>query len=73
MDLTGCPQPGCTQPAEILDRTDLASTDGPVEHARVVCLTGHRFLLPTDLLVPDCPDESRTAVARPKPWRGRRD
>lgn len=50
MDDTGCPEPGCYLPAEILDRTVLESTDGPVEHARVACVGGHRFLMPTAML-----------------------
>jgi hypothetical protein len=49
MDVTGCPEPGCSLPAEILDRMVLESTDGPIEHARTLCLSGHRFLMPTSL------------------------
>jgi hypothetical protein len=69
MDDTACPEPGCTLPAEILDRTLLASTDGPIEHARVMCPGGHGFLMPTELLVTEpvylrrtlCPATSRRA------------
>jgi hypothetical protein len=50
MDVTGCPEPGCNLPAEILDRAILESTDGPIEHARIACLGGHRFLMPIEML-----------------------
>lgn len=50
MDVTGCPEPGCSLPAEILDRAILESTDGPIEHARIACLGGHRFLMAIDML-----------------------
>jgi hypothetical protein len=50
MDDTGCPEPGCDLLAEILDRTILESTDGPVGHARIGCVGGHRFLMPTAML-----------------------
>jgi len=33
MDMTSCPE--CGEPAEIVDRHVLESTDGPIEHARV--------------------------------------
>jgi hypothetical protein len=54
MDDAACPQPGCDLAAEILDRTLIASTDARVEHVRVVCSRGHRFLMPTQTL-PDQP------------------
>lgn len=41
IDLVGCP--ACTAPAEIVDRYVLESTDGPIEHATVVCASRHRF------------------------------
>lgn len=44
MDTTACPQ--CGMLAEVLWRTCLDSTDGPVEHARTQCLARHVFLLP---------------------------
>jgi hypothetical protein len=44
VDLTSCPQ--CHQPAEIQWRTVLDSTDGPVEHVKILCLQRHWFLLP---------------------------
>lgn len=50
MDTTGCPEPGCGLPAEILDRAVLESTDGPIEHARIACVGGHGFLMPVEML-----------------------
>jgi hypothetical protein len=41
LDLVGCP--ACAAPAEVVDRFVLASTDGPIEHATVVCASRHRF------------------------------
>jgi hypothetical protein len=46
--MTTCPT--CGQPADILDRPVLESTDGPVEHVRIRCVNGHAYLLPTDTL-----------------------
>ena len=48
METTRCPE--CGQPAEVVDRTVLASTDGPVEHAHVRCVQRHRFWLPVAYL-----------------------
>ena len=44
MDLVRCPQ--CDQPARIVDRFTLGSTDGPLEHVKVVCSAGHWFTPP---------------------------
>ena len=41
LDLMGCP--ACAAPAEVVDRYVLESTDGPIEHATVVCAIRHRF------------------------------
>jgi hypothetical protein len=43
MDATTCPD--CGAPAEVTDRCTLESTDGPMEHLRVVCVRRHWFLL----------------------------
>jgi hypothetical protein len=48
MELTVCPQ--CREPAEIQWRAVMSSTDGPVEHAKVLCVRRHWFLLPTAML-----------------------
>jgi hypothetical protein len=42
--MTSCPE--CHQPAEIQWRAVLHSTDGPVEHVKILCLQRHWFLLP---------------------------
>ena len=41
LDLVGCPE--CGMPAEIVDRFDLPSTDGPVAHVKIQCLHRHWF------------------------------
>lgn len=41
MDLARCPE--CHRPAPIVDRFTLQSTDGPLEHVKVVCSGGHWF------------------------------
>lgn len=50
MDITICPEQGCDVPAEVIDRRVLESTDGPIEHVCVLCLFGHRFLMPEQML-----------------------
>ena len=49
MDLTVCPE--CDELAEVQWRAVMESTDGPVEHAKVVCVQRHWFLLPVAHLV----------------------
>jgi hypothetical protein len=44
MDTTLCPE--CGALAEVQLRAVVESTDGPVEHAKVVCVRRHWFLLP---------------------------
>lgn len=51
LDLTACPEPGCSSPAQILDRSALRSTDGPIEHVSVRCLSSHYFFLPVARLI----------------------
>ena len=36
-----CPQPDCGVPARIVDRWVWASRDGPVEHVKTWCASGH--------------------------------
>jgi hypothetical protein len=48
IELTVCPE--CEASAEVLWRVTLESTDGPIEHARVVCLRKHFFWLPVESL-----------------------
>ena len=48
-DTTNCPE--CGESALVTWRSVLESTDGPVEHAKVVCTLGHWFLLPVASMV----------------------
>ncbi len=41
---TTCPE--CGEIAEIRDHFVLSSTDGPVEHMRMMCIGRHHFVLP---------------------------
>lgn len=41
MTFVRCPQ--CDLPAEIVDRFTLASTGGPTEHVKTMCVGGHWF------------------------------
>jgi hypothetical protein len=50
--LTACPEPGCGQPTEIYDEVELASTDGPIAHARTVCVAGHWLFLAIEQIRP---------------------
>jgi hypothetical protein len=44
VDLITCPE--CGNAAEIQWRDVFESTDGPVEHAKVLCVERHHFLMP---------------------------
>jgi len=44
LELTNCPD--CGLPAEVIDRSSLPSTDGPIEHVKTRCITGHWFMTP---------------------------
>jgi hypothetical protein len=50
--LTGCPE--CRAPAEVVDRFVMPSTDGPVVHVKVRCVTGPWFVVPAARRAPDC-------------------
>lgn len=52
MEIVSCPS--CDQPAEVVWRRNLASTDGPTEHVSLRCLVGHLFLMPAAGLIPMC-------------------
>jgi hypothetical protein len=51
LELSFCP--ACGAVAEITDRFVLASTDGPIDHLALSCVTGHRFRMPAELLSAD--------------------
>ena len=46
--LAACPE--CGKPAELIGRGHVASTDGPVEIIRVICVERHSFLMNADRL-----------------------
>jgi hypothetical protein len=48
LELLACP--GCGAPAEVVDRFVLPSTDGPVEHLKIGCVTRHWFTVAADRL-----------------------
>ena len=45
LEIIGCPS--CGAPAEIVWRTRLASTAGPIEHLDVRCIRRHTFFMPS--------------------------
>ena len=52
-ELIPCPE--CGLPAEVQHRTILQSTDGPVEHVKTRCVTGHWFFMEAAALRPLVP------------------
>jgi hypothetical protein len=48
IETTACPQ--CGELTEVLWRDVVESTHGPIEHAKVLCIRRHWFLLPVDSL-----------------------
>lgn len=51
MHIIGCPQ--CDATAELIEEGRAASTAGPVEIVRVVCVNRHWFLMNRDALPPE--------------------
>lgn len=48
-EVVACPE--CHRMAEVVDRFDLESTDGPVPHVRLRCEQGrHHLMMPVDSL-----------------------
>ena len=45
MDMLSHTCPECGSPAEVLYRSTMASTDGPVEHLKIRCDHGHWFFM----------------------------
>jgi hypothetical protein len=68
IDTTTCPE--CGELSEVQDRHVIDSTDGPVEHAKVMCIRRHWFLLPVATLVTRRHSESPTPVVREAPPTG---
>jgi hypothetical protein len=62
MDTTSCPE--CGQPADVVERHVLESTDGPIEHARVRCVQRHHFFLPVATLASSDRRPVRRTVCR---------
>jgi len=61
MEMTTCPE--CGVPAQIEQRHVLASTDGPVEHVKIRCVSGHWFFLSVAALEPvSVPSDARPAA-----------
>lgn len=67
LDTTTCPE--CGAVAEVTERPVLESTDGPVEHARVVCVARHWFLLPAASLTSASPVATTAPALAPRPTR----
>jgi hypothetical protein len=72
MELTTCPE--CGAPAQIEQRHVLESTDGPVEHVRIRCVSRHWFFLTVAALevTPPCAPPRAAAPgsrSRPAPTR----
>ena len=40
--------PSCHEPAEIVDRFTLDSTDGRMRHLKIRCAAGHWYTMPAD-------------------------
>jgi hypothetical protein len=62
-EIVECPE--CAAPAEVVDRFVLESTNGPIEHAIVLCVLRHRFIAIVERLVsPRLPGPDRSAALR---------
>ena len=57
MELTTCP--ACGAPAQVEERHVLESTDGPIEHATVVCALRHRFTVLVERLATHAMESER--------------
>lgn len=61
IDTTTCPE--CGDISEVQDRHVIDSTDGPVEHAKIMCIRRHWFLLPVSALMAGRESASHATVA----------
>jgi len=62
--------PACGLPAEITDRFILDGVPIPVEHVKLVCVSGHWFTPPLDQLPwaePDCQPARQAGARQPTP------
>jgi hypothetical protein len=71
VDTTACPE--CGELAEVQWRDVLESTDGPVEHAKVLCVRRHWFFLPVASLTrarstAEAVPTARTEIDLGQPW-----
>ena len=64
LDLVGCP--ACAAPAEVVERYVLESTDGPIEHATVLCSERHRYTVLVERLQTPRTPERRTGRWAPR-------
>ena len=64
IELVGCP--ACAAPAEVVERYVLDSTDGPIEHATVLCSERHRFTVLVERLLTPRTSEQRTGRWAPR-------
>jgi hypothetical protein len=64
LELTHCPD--CGLPAEVVHRATLPSTDGPIEHVKTRCITGHWYMTPVgdEMPLPDRAPAGRSARRR---------
>jgi hypothetical protein len=69
MEFARCPERSCGALAEILDRWELDSTDGPLEHVKTRCLHGHTFTVLAESLPPESlpPESLPPESLRPEP------
>jgi hypothetical protein len=69
LTLLQCPDPNCDAVAELVDRTALQSTDGPIEHVKVQCVRGHNFFMPADATgqKPKYSTDTASVRATPRP------
>ena len=64
LDLVGCP--ACAAPAEVVERYVLDSTDGPIEHATVLCSERHRYTVLVERMQTPRTPERRTGRWAPR-------
>jgi hypothetical protein len=48
LDLVACPE--CTMIAAVQHWDQVKSTDGPIDHVKMICVNRHWFLMPADRL-----------------------